>query len=44
LLLLIFAVTYDLYPHLVLASKQNEQKRTEKYREILQRLPQAHYR
>ncbi len=37
-------MTYDLYPHLVLASKQNEQKRTEKYREILLRLPQAHYR
>jgi len=37
-------VTYDLYPHLVLASKQAEPKRGEKYREILQRLPQAHYR
>ena len=37
-------VTYDLYPHLVLASKQSEPRRGEKYREILQRLPGAHYR
>ena len=37
-------VTYDLYPHLVLASKQSEARRGEKYREILQRLPGAHYR
>ena len=37
-------VTYDLYPHLVLASKQAEARRSEKFREILQRLPPAHYR
>ena len=37
-------VTYDLYPHLVLASKQSEARRGDKYREILQRLPGAHYR
>ena len=37
-------VTYDLYPHLVLASKQSEPRRGEKFREILQRLPGGHYR
>ena len=37
-------VTYDLYPHLVLASKQSEPRRGEKFREILARLPGAHYR
>lgn len=37
-------VTYDLYPHLVLASKQTEARRGEKFREILQRLPPSHYR
>ena len=37
-------VTYDLYPHLVLASKTSEHVRVEKYKEILLRLPQSHYR
>ena len=37
-------VTYDLYPHLVLASKLAEGKRGEKFREILHRLPASHYR
>ena len=37
-------VTYDLYPHPVLASKLAEGKRGEKFREILHRLPASHYR